>query len=326
LAGSLLTQRERSLRHQLYCRLTNGWSKSTTLIHCAKKALTQEIKMKKSTAMLSTLVALALVSSLAAYAADQTATSGTSEAKAPTLVDKLKASYSATFYGPSITNPVGSLQPDSWTGDGSSPLVLKNKVYLGYKFTKDIALGPVFYWKNYTREKQFILQDPYVKLTHNKLYTNDKFNIYGELDVSAPVSTQSRNDKLITSVTGRLDPSYQIGSSRFSLYMCAAATANIYAASTPAKTAGKLNRYTFYAGPALNYQIRSNLTAFVLYELNAKYTNANGFEDDGTDLEPGISWDITKNLNFSPALDIKTGNRISLGTTSFIASLSWKLL
>ena len=47
---------------------------------------------------------------------------------------------------------------------------------------------------------------------------------------------------------------------------------------------------------------------------------------DGTDLQPGLSWDITPNLNFNPFLDLKTGGNVNLDSTSMVFTLSWKLI
>ncbi|OFZ74046.1 MAG: hypothetical protein A3K03_13110 [Bdellovibrionales bacterium RIFOXYD1_FULL_44_7] len=275
--------------------------------------------MKKSIAILGSALVLA---TSAAYAASTSTTS--TETVAPSLVNKLKASYSATLYGSAVSNPLNSLQPDSATGslDTTSPIMMKNKIGVGYKFTDDIALMPVLYWKNFAREQGFVLQNPYLKLSHNKLYNRGNFNLYGEVTVDAPLSEKAQNTGLITNVSPTLISSFDIPSSRFTLSTCAGMGANLYQSGRSAEN--KL--LTFYVGPQVDYRIRSNMTTFVLYEMNAKQVAYKGLSNDGTDLEIGLNWDITPKVNLMPLLDFKTGNRVATDTTTFITALTLKLL
>lgn len=86
-----------------------------------------------------------------------------------------------------------------------------------------------------------------------------------------------------------------------------------------------------YLGPSINYQILPNLGVSVVYEMGAQTERQDSmlnFYNGGagaTDLEPSLSWDVTPTFNLSPYLDIKTGQRIALDTTSYNLLLTWKL-
>jgi hypothetical protein len=45
-----------------------------------------------------------------------------------------------------------------------------------------------------------------------------------------------------------------------------------------------------------------------------------------TDLEPGLTWQINKQVSFTPYLDLKTSNRVALDTTTINANVTLSAL
>jgi hypothetical protein len=80
----------------------------------------------------------------------------------------------------------------------------------------------------------------------------------------------------------------------------------------------------------VNYQIKPNLTAGLMYDMLAKnrYDNSffNMFLADETALSPNLSWDVNQRLNVSPYLSIPTGKRIATDTSTINVLLSMRLL
>ena len=66
-----------------------------------------------------------------------------------------------------------------------------------------------------------------------------------------------------------------------------------------------------------------------LYEMGASHTygdDAGNLDNEGTDFQPGVLWRIIPGLEVNPYLNIYTGGKINLATTSFGMTLSWMML
>lgn len=286
---------------------------------------------KKGTALaLSGVATLALTTGLNAQADTTPAntaatTTSTAEAVAPSIREKLSLSYSNVFYGPSITGITSGKQPDADTGANTSPLLFKNYLALGYKATSTISITPTIYFKvNNSGTNMLQMQDPYLRISNSKLLTIGNFNHYADIRLAPGVTPVSTNANRLGFVVTKHVSTYSIPESKFTVGLTTIAQVNVYSQ----EKSGQKN-FEVYAGPNVEYQALPNLAIGLLYELaahNARNKGLGNWNSDGTDLEPYLSWDITPSINFNPWLDIKTGNRIALDTTSFGAAFTWKLL
>jgi hypothetical protein len=265
-----------------------------------------------------------------AHAADTTSSANVNTV-APSLLSKISASYMNVFYGPSIDSMGTADQPVASAGAANVPLMMKNYVTAGYKLSDDTTIAAVLYWRNFARQikgSNFMMRDAYAKLSKGSLYKNGNYNVYGDLRLTAPTYSVSQDQTFITSVGSKILQSYTVPNSRLTLAL--ENYVEVRAFSDRVK-AGSLSGYDteLYAGPQLSYQITPTLAAWGLYELDTYHMVAGAGDrwvNEFTDFEPGLSWDITKNLNFSPFLNITTGQSISLNSTSINAILNWKLL
>lgn len=297
--------------------------------------------MKKTQRILSGFTSIALVASLAAgsamadentntqsasdtaSAAASSATQSNPAASATSTVteeatsgkgilDKLSLSYVGYFFGPAINNPLSSMQPDAVTGEASEPLNTQNYLVAGYKLTPELTLSPTLVWTlSPVREHKAALADPYLRLSHSKVVNAGSFNLGADVRAYAPVSEGSQKKGLITKIGMKQTASMDLGTSGFSVGLITFESASIFR-----DFAGKTPFY-FAATPSVDYKILSNLSAWVSYDIDTTGYQA---------LSPGLSWDILPTLNFSPYLDIKTGGKVALNTTSLAAVLSWKML
>ena len=275
--------------------------------------------MKKGIIFLGLVVALVGVNVSAAT------TSGSATKSVPRLIDRLKLSYSTTLITGAVTSPLSSLQPNVDTGeeDPGAPVMMKNYVTFGYKLNGDMAVTGTLYWKHFARERQLTFQDPYVKLTHSKLYRKGNFNLYGELKLAPGITTRSSTAGRVMAITPCLIPSYDLPNSKFSLSLVTSAVFGLFTSD------GAGDDLELYMGPQIDYKIKKNVSLFVLYELDsikAKGTSLSALHGNFADLEPGVSWDITPRMNLTPLLNISTGNKVALDTTQLLVSFTYKLL
>jgi hypothetical protein len=292
--------------------------------------------MKKSV-ILGGITTLALAMSLSAGAA--TPSSSTSVGKVePKLIDKITASYLNVLYGPAIMSPregmgrfrAGYLpDTDSGANNTDSRVFTKNYLSLGYKLSDTLTVGPVAYWAWYPVGAQdYQIRDPYIKLGNSKFLSRGNLKMTADLRLAAPVAQNSRNNGMITYLMSKQITSYSIPSTRLTAGLTTYALARFHGTGTKGVANEKRNDIEAYAGPSLDYQVASNLTAGVLYEVSAAHTVGQGFNfnNDGTNLEPNLNWDVTPNVNFNPWLDIAVGKRIAGDTTTFGAALTLKIL
>jgi len=284
-----------------------------------------------------TLATLALTLGTQAFAQGTTATapaaSGTSTATtpaatAPKLIDKFTASYAGVFQGPSVLQPGSLNSPDGDTMSGGGPIVLKNYASIGYRLSPNVTIAPVAYWtfasKGAGANKDGVLttlKDPYLKVSLANLYKGSILNYSADVRYAAPVSDASVAAKSLGYLRTTQNIGVDIPNSRLSLGVTGMAILTAYANSS-----AKFTNLALYAGPNMNFQATPNLAVTVLYELPATLTAGSGIKSDGTDLEPGLSWDITPRVNFSPFLDLKTSTGIKMETTSLNAMVSVRLL
>ncbi len=290
--------------------------------------------MNQSKQIRGGITVLALVALWAPSILAETQTSTTSpQAAAPSLMDKIKVSYVNLFTGAAISDPLSSYQPNQDVGRGSKGDLLALTNWLGakYKLTDDVAAGVV---ANFTldpvQSHTFTMKDPYVKLENGKLINSGNFNVYADLRLAPGVTSKSQSANRWLSVTSKQNTTYEVPNTRVTLGVLSILQANAF--SGPAQTkAGDVTQKDFVveAYPNISYKLGANISATLGYDMNASHTRDNGllsFQSDGTDLEPGLDWDITPSINFSPFLSIKTGNRIAADTTTVAFWFTAKIL
>jgi len=268
------------------------------------------------------------LSPASAPAAPSAETEGTSQVVQENVADEpsipWNVNYFSIFYGPSIHNP-SSYQP---TPDGaldpSRPLLLKNYLTLGYDLSPDYTVAATGYWLYQPVMKQELdLMDPFVRISANQLIHGEGFNHYADFRVHIPVSATSRATDLLASFQTWNVTTYEIPSTRLTLGAYTSVWFNYFGKQ------GAGDMLELYFAPNLNYQMSRTVAATLVYEMGASHPfgdTTTHVYNDGTDLQPGVSWDITPRLNFNPYLTLYTGNKVTLDSTAMGMMLWWKLL
>jgi hypothetical protein len=237
---------------------------------------------------------------------------------------KFNFNYFGILYGPSIQNPT-SFQPSTdGTPDRDRPVILKNFLNLGYNVTDHVTVTGSGYWIwEPVMQHQTILQDPFLRVSHNSIFSTDQANLYGDFRVHFPVTSISRENDMKFGLQTVQVLTYAVGTTRLTLGAFGSARYNSFGGM------GYGNDLELYAAPNLNYQITPTVALTVLYEMQTSHSFGErpfAFSNDGMDIEPGISWDIRPNLMVNPYLHFPVGKKATFSSTSFGMMLNWALI
>jgi hypothetical protein len=248
----------------------------------------------------------------------------TEDADDRSVIERFSLNYTNIFYGPALQN-ASSYQPDPYgKPDQNRPIYMKNFLNLSYGITPEIAVTGSFYWQyRPVLGQELLVQDPFLRISHSQIfYTDWGLNLYSDARVHFGVTDASRQNDMITGFQNFSYLSWNIAQSRASLALRASARYNVYG------NQGEGVDAEFYLAPEATYQLTSNFALTLLYEMGASHRfgdSATYFTNDGTDLEPGFSWDITPGLNVNPYLNLFPGGKMSLASTSVGMFLSWNM-
>ena len=246
------------------------------------------------------------------------------ENQSETPNSKYSLNYFGILYGPSVQDP-SSFQPTiNGEPDPERPVIMKNFLWVNYNLTNEIAVAPSAYFiYQPVLGQQVELRDPFLRISHSSVLHTEQFNLYADIRWHIPVSNFSRESDLRTGIQTYQVASYTIPSSRFTFGAYVSERVNFYGRR------GNGNDFELYLGPNVNYQLSPKVALTMLYEATASHAlgdPAFQFNNDGTDLEPGVSWDITQNLNFNPYLNFYTGGKVNLRSTAVGALIAWRLI
>jgi hypothetical protein len=234
------------------------------------------------------------------------------------------ANYYAIFFGPSVQNPSDFQVTPEGKLDKEKPLLVKNYLTAGYNFNPQWAIAATGYWTwEPTQNHSLTLQDPQARIANNSIISTDEFNWYGDLRAHFPVTSGSRDLDMLAGFQNFNFVSWTPTGSRFTFGSYVSARYNVFGRQ------GAGNDLELYLAPSINYQMRPNLALTFLYEMGASHFFGDDFgtlNNDGTDFEPGISWEVIPSLTVNPYLNLYPGNKVSWRTTSVGATVSWLMM
>lgn len=241
-----------------------------------------------------------------------------------TLKEKSRLSYSGQFEGPSFGGATNASGAHDYGYVPSSNGSLGTKVYAlhaltyGYQANSFVRLYGSFRSNSeFTVAPTFTVLNPRFGAVMPSIakYGDLNFGMVAFIEPGFSSASRAAGQDLIAAFRVNPNLNYAIAKTGFSLGL--KTFVQTYARGAAATNAKDL---AVYAGPSLNYQILDNLSASVTYEGSAIHkagTSLDTFASDGTDLQPSLSWDITKNVNFSPYLNLYVGDTVSWDSTYF---------
>jgi hypothetical protein len=233
--------------------------------------------------------------------------------------------YYGIFFGPSIKSPK-AYQPSPAGGyNRDYPLIMRNYLGLSYGLAQDVVITPTAFWTwRPVMGQQLTLQDPFVRLSWGNIIDTEHFNLYADIRTHLGVSSASRKNDLrvglqnFQALSFVPDPDLNLvlsvyGSIRYNFF----------------GKHGNGNDLELYLAPHLSYRFLPNLAFTLLYEMQAVHpfgASVGSLENDGTDLEPGIQWDISPTLTINPYINLYPGNKLNLQTSSIGMTVTWNIL
>lgn len=248
------------------------------------------------------------------------------------IADKAILNYYGVYRGSSLNDPGGALTPlGDGTLDTSGPQSIESLVTLGYKFNKDTTASIIAHFYYYPGIKPdgtsegFQNLDPIIQFERKNLINSNGLKLTGRLGFELPLSGYDRlvSAKDLTAVTATGILSYDVPKTSLTVGLFGYIRGYIPTASTP----DDARTYKLYVAPNMNYQISPTVAATLWVDLVQATRNGNapgfigGLQGDYVDIQPGINWDITKNISLNPFFNIYPAN-LTLKATSFQAALS----
>lgn len=268
--------------------------------------------MNTSKQFSSITAALALVLSLPAGAVEI----GKSVESAKTLKDYLAISYYGYFYGPSVTRLGGSVNPDVH-GIGTSPVWQYNSLEVAAKTganTKAFIQGR-FRLTPVQGKDFFGLMDPRIGFGTSSLVSSGAFSMSANALLEPNVTTPQTSR--ITGVRATVNPQYNPAGSRWSAEAYSYVTYYLHGSALTQSD----KHWLVYSAPAVTYMFSKNFGARLYWEaLDVTHTMDPNQSDrimDAMNIQPRLTWDITKSLNVQPYVKFfpasVTGDNTSVG-------------
>lgn len=275
-------------------------------------------------ALASTLLAGSALAATSSTATTSGTTSAEASEAAPKLIDKLSIAYAGQYVGPSIGNPSAYIT-DEYGLTTDTKQVIDSVLATGYKLNDRMSAGlNINFVYTPVMGQDLRLKDPTLKLSMKKLIDRGNLSLNGDFRIYPGVTASSRNKSMLAGVRTTQSLNYTVPNSKFSVGAAGIIRWNIYGAS-----ASSGQDISTYLGPNVNYQISPTVAANLLYEMGGGHSlgeSITNWSADGTDLQAGVSWDITKAINLNPYLQLTPGGKVNLDSTSFGAYITAKLL
>jgi hypothetical protein len=288
--------------------------------------------MKMSHFVRSGLCGMAAIGSYWAWADEIPAISATMEGRSlyDQIAEKAAINYYGSFRGPQLRDLGNAAQPDTQgTPNTDNPISLESKLTTGYKLNKDTVVGVLTHFFYYPvgypigTGQNIQMYDPGFIFRKSNLIQKNGFNVSTRVVANLPLFAADMlvSQNLATSITPALITTYEIPRIPITLGIFSYLRGYI---PTPHSIPGH-STYEIYIAPNASYQFSKSVAATLwvdLIQVSRKEGTPffTGMDNAMMDVEPGIMWDITKNISINPILNIYPSN-MSLAATSIQANL-----
>jgi hypothetical protein len=289
------------------------------------------------------LLFLGLVNFQNAFAEDSSATTtlpGSSDTSAAPSVSATTAapttapprwglSYLGIYAGPALTKPFGEGQINTNTAyyDGNAPQNLYNQIKLDYYLDNDggFFIGPVANFEIVTSQGiQFLGQDSGFRIGHKKIIHTDSFNFSADLRFYGALKPSTAAQGEFFSPVFVHNMNWDIPHTKFSVGLLGIQTYYMFKGNSPIQDPLNPNDpvdLQLYFGPNVTYHVSDSFGVAVWAEFYPYHLLGdawNRIEFYPTDIAPGITWDITPDVNLSPQILVYPGNLTWDGLGSII--------
>jgi predicted porin len=212
--------------------------------------------------------------------------------------------------------------------DQTNPAGVMNYAAAGYKLTPDITVSGVAEWF-YTPFKggDYTWADPFIKFKDVAIWKNSEWNFGSDARIYLPATNTSQQEGLVMQFRVSPSLSYTPTGSRFTFGLYGYVWTYMYGqyASPAVGSSSTPHYFDLYVQPNISYQLTPTLALTGIYEAygHQEVEGTPPFVDtqDPTDFQFGVSWDLTKWLNFAPYVQVYPGS-FSWSSTSMGAYLA----
>ena len=245
--------------------------------------------------------------------------------------EKVMLNYFGTYRGSSLSHLGDSLTPDAkGIPDKDTPQHIESVVTAGFRVNKDLMVGIMAHFYNYpgaakpsSNSAGFQMYDPAIAVFQSNLINNGPFKLNGRLITYIPLTSVDilQREHQAVAISPTFIATYDVPRTPLTIGIWSYLRAYIPTADAVANA----RTYKIYIAPNLNYQLTRTLAATLWVDLvQAARTKGTGFfsgiDNAAVDIEPGISWDVTKNITINPLINIYPGS-LTLAATSIQANI-----
>lgn len=303
--------------------------------------MTKIFVMKSAPAM---MVAAALTFSLSSSVrAEEVATSEASM-ESEGAFSRAAVEYSANLTGTSVGRPLNNLNYSDEAGDHSGSMELEHELLAGYRVNSNLTVGAVMGWINHSKQqKTTTMKDPYLLVRPESLFSRGNLNFTADLRVGAPLSQESRDNRLATAVASEQVISYEFENLpvvlEFTTFQqrnffrrpleVAAAPAEEGAEGEGAAPALEGDRWELHFSPSVNVKLSRKLQARLAYEVTKVQSRVADLAErhiEGDLIEASLIWDVTKDVQLSPNVHTRTARPFEADSFTLGAELSWNII
>ena len=220
--------------------------------------------------------------------------------------------YYGVFFGPSA-QALQSLQSDG------TPVYLRNFLSWNHALDAQTRVGVSVSWNwRPVLGQDWTLRDPFLKISKPTAWQRGDWSWYTDLRLHLPVTEASRNRDLWAGIQSFNSFDWETTAGGAGIY--ASLRRNVLG------TQGEGDEWEFYVAPHAQWQAFRTLSIGTLLEWDGGTPfgeDSRVIYSDGWNLQPGLSWDASPQLNLSPFLNLPLSpdsQGASLGVT-----LSWKI-
>ncbi len=265
-------------------------------------------------------------------AAAEEAIKQTEAATAPTDYQKVYFSYFGMYQGPGLSQPLGSGAIDSSTLTSQNEQNLQSQFKVDYFLTPEVFVGAVLNFQvNPLGGTAFQMLDSGFRVGHQKLIHTEHFNLMADFRVTAPLKPYNINNDEWIDFQSLQVLTYRIPKTKFTLGAVGFHTLQLYGnglVSRPSNDPSSAIDLTLFFGPYVSYHLTDRVAALVSYELHPYHRVGASWDTwaaDPADLAPGISWDITGDVNLQAQV-LMYPSHFSFDTLGTMIYLYWQII
>lgn len=263
----------------------------------------------------------------------QNVTTITQTPRATSLTDKLALNYVGVFRGGPLIDWKNSCQPKiDGTIDRNNPLSFENQVTAGYRLNQEWMLGSIAHFLYFPAGnpvgtgQNISFLDPALTLSKTNIINSNGMKLNGSLLAQFPLSQSDylKPNHVATALSSVVTLSYSPPMSKFSFGIYGYLRNYIHTQNSPKDC----RVYKIYFAPNANYQLTDKVSFTLWVDLIQAHTITgagliSGLQNEVVDIEPGINFNINKDISFNPILNIYPSHPTSR-STSFQANISAK--